>query len=151
MRAVIQRVSQARLTIEGVESGAMGPGLVVLAGVETGDGQEDVDWLARKIVQMRLFADEQGAMNRSLTEVEGSLMCVSQFTLLASTKKGNRPSFLASAKPEASIPLYEALVEGFRTSLPPERIITGRFGAHMEVSLTNDGPVTIVIDSRRKA
>lgn len=125
----------------------IGPGLLVLLGVATGDSEEDVQWLATKIARMRIFADEAQAMNRSVVEAGGEALVVSQFTLQASTKKGNRPSFIAAARPETAVPLYESFVE--RLSLEIGRPVpTGRFGADMQVSLVNDGPVTIVIDSK---
>lgn len=147
MRAVIQRVSRAAVAVEGVSVAEIGPGLLVLLGVATDDSEEDVQWLATKITRMRIFADEAQAMNRSVVEAGGDALVVSQFTLQASTKKGNRPSFIAAARPEEAVPLYESFVE--RLSLEIGRPVpTGRFGADMQVSLVNDGPVTIVIDSK---
>lgn len=147
MRAVVQRVSRAAVAAEGVSVAEIGPGLLVLLGVATGDSEEDVQWLATKIARMRIFADEAQAMNRSVVEAGGEALVVSQFTLQASTKKGNRPSFIAAARPEEAVPLYESFVE--RLSLEIGRPVpTGRFGADMQVSLVNDGPVTIVIDSK---
>lgn len=147
MRAVIQRVSRAAVAVEGVSVAEIGPGLLVLLGVAAGDSEEDVQWLATKIARMRIFADEAQAMNRSVVEAGGDALVVSQFTLQASTKKGNRPSFIAAARPEKAVPLYESFVE--RLSLEIGRPVpTGRFGADMQVSLVNDGPVTIVIDSK---
>lgn len=147
MRAVIQRVSRAAVAVEGVSVAEIGPGLLVLLGVATDDSEEDVQWLATKITRMRIFADEAQAMNRSVVETGGQALVVSQFTLQASTKKGNRPSFIAAARPEEAVPLYESFVE--RLSLEIGRPVpTGRFGADMQVSLVNDGPVTIVIDSK---
>ena len=148
MRAVVQRVSQASLLIEGQEAGAMPSGLVVLLGIAQGDKHQDADWLVRKIVQMRIFEDGKHRMNRSLLEVEGSLMCVSQFTLHASTRKGHRPSFFGAAQPEEAMPLYEYVLEKCANFVPQARMLRGRFGAHMELSFTNDGPVTIILDSR---
>ena len=147
MRLVIQRVQNAAVSIAGKEEGRIGPGLLVLCGVAAGDTLEDVEWLVQKTVQMRLFADSEGKMNRSVQEVEGGVLVISQFTLHASTRKGNRPSFLNAARPEMAIPLYEAFLERLEALLgrAPER---GRFGADMQVSLVNDGPVTLVIDSR---
>lgn len=147
MRAVVQRVSRAAVAVEGVSVAEIGPGLLVLLGVATDDSEEDVQWLATKIARMRIFADEAQAMNRSVVEAGGDALVVSQFTLQASTKKGNRPSFIAAARPEEAVPLYESFVE--RLSLEIGRPVpTGRFGADMQVSLVNDGPVTIVIDSK---
>lgn len=147
MRAVVQRVSRAAVAVEGVSVAEIGPGLLVLLGVATDDSEEDVQWLATKIARMRIFADEAQAMNRSVVEAGGDALVVSQFTLQASTKKGNRPSFIAAARPEEAVPLYESFVE--RLSLEIGRLVpTGRFGADMQVSLVNDGPVTIVIDSK---
>lgn len=145
MRVVIQRVSQASLTADGEDRGSMGTGLVVLLGIEEADTQEDAEWLANKIVNMRIFSDAEGKMNLSLLDVQGSLMLVSQFTLHASTKKGNRPSFIKAARPEQAIPLYEHFIQTCSTS-----ILTGVFGADMQISLVNDGPVTITIDSRNR-
>lgn len=147
MRAVVQRVGRAAVEVGGEEISRIGPGLLILLGVADGDTQEDVLWLAGKIARMRIFADREQAMNRSVVEAGGEALVVSQFTLQASTKKGNRPSFIAVARPETAIPLYEAFVE--QLSLETGRPVqTGRFGADMQVSLVNDGPVTIVIDSR---
>jgi D-tyrosyl-tRNA(Tyr) deacylase len=149
MRAVIQRVSEASVTIAGDVVGRIGTGLVVLVGVEAGDAAADADWLAGKVAQMRIFADEAGKMNRSVVEAGGGLLVISQFTLIASTARGNRPSFIEAARPEEAVPLYEqflAAVESL-TGRRPER---GVFAADMQVALVNDGPITIVIDSRRR-
>lgn len=147
MRAVVQRVSRAAVAVEGVSVAEIGPGFLVLLGVATDDSEEDVQWMATKIARMRIFADEAQAMNRSVVETGGEALVVSQFTLQASTKKGNRPSFIAAARPEEAVPLYESFVE--RLSLEIGRPVpTGRFGSDMQVSLVNDGPVTIVIDSK---
>jgi len=149
MRAVIQRVSEASVTIAGDVVGRIGTGLVVLVGVEAGDAAADADWLAGKVAQMRIFPDEAGKMNRSVVEAGGGLLVISQFTLIASTARGNRPSFIEAARPEEAVPLYEqflAAVESL-TGRRPER---GVFAADMKVALVNDGPVTIVIDSRRR-
>lgn len=147
MRAVVQRVSRAAVAVEGVSVAEIGPGLLVLLGVAADDSEEDVQWLATKIARMRIFADDAQAMNRSVVEAGGDVLVVSQFTLQASTKKGNRPSFIAAARPETAVPLYESFVE--RLALEIGRPVpTGRFGADMQVSLVNDGPVTIVIDSK---
>ncbi len=148
MRAVIQRVSEARVDIEGETEGAIKQGLLVLLGVEDEDGQEDVDYLVRKISKMRIFEDEEGKMNLSVQDVEGAVLSISQFTLHANTKKGNRPSFIEAARPEVSKPLYEKFNEGLKaTGLPVE---TGEFGADMQVHIVNDGPVTILVDSKNK-
>jgi len=149
MRAIIQRVSEASVSINGKMSGNIGRGFLVLLGIVDGDGQEEVDWLVGKITRMRIFADDDGKMNRSLKEVDGELLVVSQFTLHASTKKGNRPSFIKAARPETAIPLYEAFIKSAEkeTGKAPA---SGEFGADMQVSLVNDGPVTIMIDSQLK-
>jgi len=148
MRAVIQRVRKASVTIDGAETAAIDRGLLVLAGVEEGDTPRDIDWLAAKTVAMRIFADEAGKMNRSVRDCAGDVLVVSQFTLHASTKKGNRPSFLAAAKPEEAVPLYERFLARIEAELgrPPQ---AGVFAADMQVSLINDGPVTVLVDSRR--
>jgi D-tyrosyl-tRNA(Tyr) deacylase len=147
MRLVIQRVTEATLSIEGREHAAISQGLVVLIGVTHDDTTEDVDYLVSKLVAMRIFNDDEGKMNRSLEEVNGSLLLVSQFTLHASTKKGNRPSYIKAARPELALSLYEKFVAACQTLLP-NRTKTGVFGAAMKISLTNDGPVTILIDSK---
>ncbi|MBI1221045.1 MAG: D-tyrosyl-tRNA(Tyr) deacylase [Bacteroidetes bacterium] len=149
MRVVIQRVSQASLTANGEDRGSIQKGLVILLGVEEADTQADADWLVNKIVNMRIFSDEEGKMNQSLLDIEGSLMIVSQFTLHASTKKGNRPSFIKAARPEQAIPLYEHFIQSC-TTLTSTSILTGVFGADMQITLTNDGPVTITIDSKER-
>lgn len=149
MRAVVQRASEAHVTIGGEVVGRIGRGLVVLLGVEQGDAAADAEWLAAKIAQMRIFADEDGKMNRSVHEIGGEALVVSQFTLHASTKKGNRPSFTRAARPEEAVPLYEH----FLAVLEPQvgrPIARGVFAADMQVSLVNDGPVTIPIDSRQR-
>src|SRR2546427_9958953 len=149
MRAVIQRVSEASVAIGGQIKGAIQAGLVVLVGIEETDTTEDTDWLSGKLVRLRIFNDEQGVMNRSVQEVAGDILVISQFTLFASTKKGNRPSYSRAARPEVAIPIYEAfsrrLTEGLGKAVP-----TGEFGADMKVSLVNDGPVTIIIDSKHR-
>lgn len=147
MRAVIQRVRQARVTIGGQVTGEIQQGLLVLVAVETADTTEDIEWLSGKIVRLRIFHDEQGVMNRSVTEVNGGILAISQFTLFASTKKGNRPSYLRSAKPEVAIPLYERFLARLGEQLG-RPVQTGEFGADMQVALVNDGPVTILIDSK---
>jgi D-tyrosyl-tRNA(Tyr) deacylase len=149
MRVVIQRVSEGAVAIAGREVGRIDTGLVVLVGVETGDGPADAAWLAGKIAALRIFPDEAGKMNRSVCEIGGGLLVVSQFTLHAATARGNRPGFTRAAKPEEAIPLYEAFLADIEreTGRRPER---GVFGADMQVSLVNDGPVTILIDSRAR-
>jgi len=149
MRAVIQRVSQASVTVEGAIIGQIERGLMVLVGIVNEDDTIDIEWLSNKIINMRIFDDENGVMNKSLVEIEGALLLVSQFTLYASTKKGNRPSYIAAAKPEISIPLYEAMIQQLEKDLGSS-IQTGKFGADMKVALINDGPVTIMIDSKNK-
>ena len=149
MIAVIQRVSQASVTIEGQVKGAIERGFLVLLGVTHTDTQEDVTWLAKKIVQLRVFGDEEGKMNLDLKAVSGSILLISQFTLHASTKKGNRPSFIEAAPPAHAIPLYEAMIVELE-SLLDQPIQTGAFGADMQVALTNDGPVTLLIDTKNK-
>ncbi len=150
MRIVIQRVSEASVTIDGEVVGAIGRGLMVLVGVEEGDSREDADWLVGKSVRLRIFDDENGVMNRSVEDVGGECLVVSQFTLYASTRKGNRPSYIRAAKEESSRPLYDYYVDSLRNILGHERVATGRFGADMKVALVNDGPVTIIIDSHLK-
>ena len=147
MRAVVQRVQRAAVEIEGQTVAQIEQGLLVLLGVTDGDTSEDVAWLAGKIARLRIFADEAQAMNRSLAEVGGQALVVSQFTLYASSRRGNRPSFIAAARPETAVPLYEAFVEALRQETGRE-VPTGVFGADMQVSLVNDGPVTILIDSQ---
>jgi D-tyrosyl-tRNA(Tyr) deacylase len=149
MRAVIQRVAEGKVTINGIVKGAIQQGLVVLLAVEEPDTAEDIEWLSGKIVRLRVFNDENGVMNRSVQEVQGGILLVSQFTLFASTKKGNRPSYSRSARPEIAVPLYEQFVEKLGQDLG-KPVQTGEFGAHMLVSLTNDGPVTIIIDSKAR-
>jgi D-tyrosyl-tRNA(Tyr) deacylase len=149
MRAVIQRVRHARVTVEGQVTGAIGPGLLVLAGVTDGDTLEDRGWLARKIVQMRLFDDDTGVMNRSVQDVGGDVLAVSQFTLFASTRKGNRPSYSAAARPDVARAAFDAFVAEL-TQLLGRPVPTGVFGAMMQVELVNDGPVTILLDSRAR-
>jgi len=149
MIAVVQRVSAASVTIENKIKSSIASGLMVLLGVEDADNQEDIDWLAAKIVNLRIFNDEQGVMNVSVIDSNGDILIVSQFTLHASTKKGNRPSYIKAAKPEIAIPLYESFVKAVRIVLGKE-VKTGEFGADMKVSLVNDGPVTIIIDTKNK-
>ena len=149
MRAVIQRVSEASVTIDGNVKAAIGHGFLVLLGVCEEDTSEDVDWLVRKIVALRVFDDDQGIMNRSILDVDGNILVISQFTLFASYKKGNRPSWLRAAKHEISIPLYEEFCSKLSNSLS-KSVGTGEFGAYMKVSLVNDGPVTICMDTKNK-
>jgi len=149
LRAVIQRVSEASVTIGSKISGQIGQGLLVLLGIEECDEESDIDWLCSKIVNLRILSDEQGVMNNSILDAGGDILLVSQFTLHASTKKGNRPSYIRAAKPETAIPLYEKFI--FKIGhLLGKKIQTGKFGAMMKVSLVNDGPVTIIIDSQNR-
>ncbi len=148
MRIVIQRVSQAQVSVDDQVCGSIGQGFMVLVGVEEADGQEDVDYLVRKTANMRVFEDEDGKMNISLKDVGGEVLSISQFTLHADTKKGNRPSFVQAAKPDHSLPLYEAFNQGLRQE--GIKVECGQFGEHMMISQTNDGPVTILIDSKNK-
>lgn len=149
MKVVIQRVSQASVTIEGKVKSEIGEGLLILLGIVNEDGDEDIDWLSRKIAGLRIFNDENGVMNKSVKDVGGEIIVVSQFTLHASTKKGNRPSYIKAAKPDIAIPIYERFVKklGMDTAT---NIQTGEFGADMKVQLLNDGPVTIIMDSKNK-
>lgn len=149
MRTVIQRVSHASVTIDGTCKSKIGRGLLVLVGVEDVDSQEDVDWLCGKIVNLRIFNDENGVMNRSVRDIDGEILVISQFTLFAATKKGNRPSYIRASKPDIAVPLYESFCTTLREALGKE-IGTGRFGADMKVELLNDGPVTICIDTKNK-
>jgi D-aminoacyl-tRNA deacylase len=149
MIAVIQRVSEASVTIEGHLKGSIQTGYLVLLGITTSDTREDLEWLGRKIVNMRIFGDTEGKMNLDLKSVDGNILLISQFTLHASTKKGNRPSFIEAARPEVAIPLYEAMKAFLSTELG-KSIETGEFGADMKVHLLNDGPVTIIIDSKNR-
>lgn len=149
MRAVIQRVSEASVTIEGNIKSSIGEGLLILVGIEDADTDEDMDWLAKKISQLRIFNDENGVMNKSVMEIGGELIVVSQFTLHASTKKGNRPSYIRASKPDIAIPMYEKFVKQLEmvSGIPVQ---TGEFGADMKVRLLNDGPVTIVMDTKNR-
>jgi len=149
MKAVIQRVSQASVTIDGEQVASIEKGLLILLGIVNEDTQEDIQWLSNKIVNLRIFADENNVMNKSLQAIDGDVIVVSQFTLHANTKKGNRPSYIKAAKPEVAIPLYEAFVSKVETDLG-KNIQTGEFGADMKVALVNDGPVTIIIDTKNK-
>ena len=149
MKAVIQRVSKSSVTIEGKTVASINSGLLILLGVIDEDTQEDINWLSRKIANLRIFGDEKGIMNKSILEVNGEAIVVSQFTLHASTKKGNRPSYIKAAKPDVAIPLYENFVKQFENDLG-RKVQTGEFGADMKVELLNDGPVTIIIDTKQK-
>jgi len=149
MRAVIQRVSSASVTIDGTVKSSIGQGLMILLGIGHEDGQEDIDWLVKKIAGLRIFNDDAGVMNRSVMDVDGEALVVSQFTLMASTKKGNRPSYLSAAGHELAIPLYERFCLTLSTAIG-RPVGTGEFGADMKVALVNDGPVTICIDTKNK-
>ena len=149
MRIVIQRVSHASVTIDSQVKSAIGPGLLILVGIEEADGPEDVEWMAHKVINLRIFDDENGVMNRSILDAGGDMLVVSQFTLFASYKKGNRPSWLRAARHETSIPLYEAFCARLSEGIG-KPVGTGEFGADMKVELLNDGPVTILMDSKRK-
>ena len=149
MRLVIQRVTHASVTIEGKVKSAIGPGLLILVGVESADTTEDVDWLVRKVAALRIFDDEQGVMNCSVQDINGEALVVSQFTLFASTKKGNRPSWLKAAPHNISVPLYEAFCQRLSQAMG-KPVVTGEFGADMKVELLNDGPVTILMDTKNK-
>jgi len=149
MRVVIQRVLQASVSISGAVTAAISPGLLVLLGICEEDGTEDIEWLVKKIAALRVFDDEAGVMNRSVVDAGGDVLVVSQFTLLASTKKGNRPSYIRAARPEVAIPLYERFCAALEAALG-KPVPTGTFGADMQVSLINDGPVTICIDTKNK-
>ncbi len=149
MRAILQRVKRASVSIEGKVNGAIGEGLFILFGVENTDDAAELDWLVSKIVQMRIFSDENGLMNRSVADVDGEILVVSQFTLFAKTKKGNRPSFIAAARPEKAVPIYESFVEKLSQALG-KTVPTGEFGADMQIDMLADGPVTIIIDTQNK-
>jgi len=149
MRVVIQRVTKASVTVDEKQISAIESGLLILVGIENLDSQEDINWLSNKIVNLRIFNDDQGVMNNSLLESNGDVIVVSQFTLHASTKKGNRPSYINAAKPETAVPIYEAFVKALELKLG-KKVGTGIFGADMKVELLNDGPVTIIIDSKNK-
>lgn len=150
MKVVIQRVSKASVTIENKKVASIAQGLLILLGIVNEDTQEDIQWLSRKITNLRIFEDEHGVMNRSLLDIDGDAIVVSQFTLHASTKKGNRPSYIKAAKPDIAIPLYEKFIKQLEDDLS-RKIHTGQFGADMQVELINDGPVTITIDSKNVA
>ncbi|MDN3587975.1 D-aminoacyl-tRNA deacylase [Pedobacter aquatilis] len=149
MRAVLQRVTHASCVVDGHITGQIGLGFLALLGIEDADTAEDLDWLAQKIVNMRVFSDENDLMNKALADVGGSILLVSQFTLFAATKKGNRPGFTRAARPDFAIPLYEKMIEKL-SALLGKKVETGIFGADMKISLLNDGPVTIVIDTKNK-
>jgi len=149
MKVVIQRVSKCSVISDGIKTADIGWGLLVLVGIIDDDTKDDIDWLVNKIVNLRIFPDEEGVMNKSVLEFGGDIIVVSQFTLHASTKKGNRPSYIKAAKPEIAIPLYETFVEEVESKLG-KAVQTGRFGADMKVELLNDGPVTIIIDTKNK-
>ena len=149
MRAIVQRVSEASVTVDEKKIASIKNGLLILLGIEEADKEIDIEWLSGKILRMRIFSDENDVMNRSLLDINGEAIIVSQFTLYASTKKGNRPSYIKAAKPEIAIPLYEKFVANFERDLG-KKVGTGHFGANMKVLLLNDGPVTIVLDSKNK-
>ncbi len=149
MRVVIQRVSQAKVKVSGKPVGQIGKGLLILVGIENADTQDDIDWLVHKIKRLRIFNDEQGVMNKSLLDIHGEVLIISQFTLHAKTKKGHRPSYIRAAKPEVAIPIYEAFIKKFKENFK-QKLATGQFGANMSVSLVNEGPVTIIIDTKNK-
>ena len=150
MRAVIQRVNYASVTVDAKVKSAIDKGLLILVGIEESDNNDDINWLCNKITQLRIFDDNKGVMNLSVKDIDGEILTISQFTLHAKTKKGNRPSYQQAAKPEVSIPLYEKFIEQLGYDLGKE-IKTGEFGAYMKVSLENDGPVTIIIDTKNIA
>jgi D-aminoacyl-tRNA deacylase len=149
MRAVIQRVTEASVKIDGKVTGKIGQGLLVLLGIEEADNDTDIEWLSGKISRLRIFADDDGVMNRSVFEINGEILLISQFTLQASTKKGNRPSYIKAARPEIAVPVYEKFKNQLEKGTE-RQVQTGEFGAYMQVSLVNDGPVTIVIDTKNK-
>lgn len=149
MKIVVQRVLDASVSIKDSVVGQIGQGFLLLLGYEEKDTEDDILWMTKKIVNLRLFSDSEGLMNLSIKDIEGELLCISQFTLYAKTKKGNRPSFIQAAKPDIAIPLYNKTIDLFKELLP-EKIKTGQFGENMKVQLTNDGPVTIIIDSKHK-
>jgi D-tyrosyl-tRNA(Tyr) deacylase len=149
MRAVIQRVTRASVTVDGTITGSIEAGLLVLLGIEDADTNEDIIWLSNKITNLRIFNDAQGVMNQSVKEIDGNVLLVSQFTLFAATKKGNRPSYIRASKPDIAIPLYEQMIKQLGTDMGKD-IYVGIFGADMKVDLLNDGPVTIIIDTKNK-
>lgn len=150
MRIILQRVQEASVTIEEKINAQIGQGLLLLIGIEKEDLQEDIDWLCKKVLDLRIFSDDEGKMNRSVRDVEGDIIVVSQFTLHANIKKGTRPSFIKAARPEIAIPLYENFVQTIENSLG-KKVGTGEFGADMNVALINDGPVTIILDSKNRS
>ncbi|MCI1719445.1 MAG: D-aminoacyl-tRNA deacylase [Bacteroidales bacterium] len=149
MKVVIQRVTRAKVTIDGNVKGEIGKGFMILVGVGEDDGDEDIEWLTKKIVNLRVFDDANGVMNLPITEINGNILLISQFTLMAMTAKGNRPSYIRAAKPEISVPIYEKFISSLSSAMGHE-IQTGTFGADMKVELVNDGPVTILIDSKNR-
>lgn len=149
MRAVIQRVSQASCTVENEVTGAINAGFLVLLGIEDADTEDDLQWLAQKIANLRVFGDENGLMNKALADVDGGILLISQFTLFAQTKKGNRPSFIRAARPDKAITLYEKMIIALET-ITAKKVQAGIFGADMKISLVNDGPVTIIMDTKDK-
>ena len=149
MKVVIQRVTQASVSINNVINGSIAKGVLVLLGIEDADNKEDIIWLSNKIINLRIFDDENGVMNKSIKEIDGEILLISQFTLHASTKKGNRPSYIKASKPEFAIPMYESMIQQLEIDFG-KKIGTGIFGADMKVSLLNDGPVTIIIDSKNR-
>lgn len=149
MRIVLQRVSEASVTVEAAVTGAIGQGLLVLVGIEDADTDEDIQWLSNKIVNLRIFNDAAGVMNLGIKEIDGDILLVSQFTLHANTRKGNRPSYIKASKPDIAIPMYEKMIRQLETDLG-KKIQTGIFGADMKIRLLNDGPVTIIIDSKNR-
>lgn len=149
MRAVIQKVTHASITIDRAQTKHIGPGLVVLLGIEESDAPSDIEWLSGKISRLRIFDDKEGIMNLSIQDVNGDIMIISQFTLHASTRKGNRPSYIKAASPETAIPLYNTFIKQMQQDLGKE-VVTGEFGAYMQVNLNNDGPVTISIDTKNR-
>ena len=149
MRVVVQRVKHSSVTINNEIKSAIGKGLMILVGIGEDDTLEDIDYIVKKVVNLRVFDDAEGIMNLSVQDIKGDILLVSQFTLMASTKKGNRPSYIRAARPEISVPIYETLIKAFETTLDRE-IRTGEFGADMKIDLLNDGPVTIIIDSKQK-
>jgi D-tyrosyl-tRNA(Tyr) deacylase len=149
MRVVIQRVSRASVTVNGNVKGSINSGMLILLGIEDADNDEDIEWLSNKITNLRIFNDENGVMNLSVKDAQGDILLISQFTLHASTKKGNRPSYIKASKPDHAIPMYQKMISRLESELG-KAIQTGEFGAHMKVELINDGPVTIIIDSKQK-
>jgi len=150
MRAVIQRVTRASITIDGTEGGSIQQGIVLLLGVDREDEEVDLEWILKKTLELRIFEDDEGKMNHSLLSIGGEMLIVSQFTLFGNVKKGNRPSFNHSAPPDLAIPLYEQFVRQTKSAIGEDKVVTGKFAAYMEVSLVNDGPVTILLDSKNK-